>query len=80
MRADLGVVLAAAICATACSNGRTAADPPAPAKAIRMLDEAEVRGPRLAAGHYVEKWRRFAVGLSRIDGSDAQSAPASRAG
>ena len=36
MRADLGVVLAAAICTTACSNGRTAADPPAPAKAVRM--------------------------------------------
>ncbi|HKF46952.1 MAG TPA: hypothetical protein VKB38_06300, partial [Terracidiphilus sp.] len=36
MRADLGVVLAAAICATACSNGRTAADPPALPKAVRM--------------------------------------------
>ena len=51
-----------------------------PAKAIRALDEAEVRALRLSAAHYVAKWRRFAVGLSRIDSSDAQSAPASRAG
>ena len=36
MRADLGIVLAAALFATACSTGRTAADPPAPAKAVRI--------------------------------------------
>lgn len=36
MRADLGIVLAAALFATACSTGRPAADPPAQLKAVRM--------------------------------------------
>ena len=37
-----------------------------PAKAIRMLDAAAIESIRHSAAHYVENWRRFALGLRRI--------------
>ncbi len=40
----------------------------APAKAVRMLDEAAINGLTLSAAHYVKNWQRFARGLTRIDG------------
>lgn len=39
----------------------------APAKAVRMLDEAAINGLKLSAAHYVKNWQRFARGLQRID-------------
>ncbi|MGO4573922.1 gamma carbonic anhydrase family protein [Microvirga sp. 2TAF3] len=39
----------------------------APARAIRVLDEAAIERLRAAAQGYVENWRRFAKGLKRID-------------
>ncbi|QPC87870.1 gamma carbonic anhydrase family protein [Mesorhizobium sp. NBSH29] len=36
----------------------------APAKAIRMLDEAAIKGLRQSAAHYVENGRRFIGGLA----------------
>ncbi len=38
-----------------------------PAKAIRTLDKEAVAKLRLSAAHYVENWRRFAVGMKPID-------------
>jgi carbonic anhydrase/acetyltransferase-like protein (isoleucine patch superfamily) len=38
-----------------------------PARAIRTLDDATVRGLREAARRYVENWQRFSNGLTRID-------------
>ncbi len=40
----------------------------APAKATRTLDSAATEALRGSAEHYVEKWRRFASGLKRVDG------------
>lgn len=40
----------------------------APAKAVRTLDDAAVEGLRRSALRYVEKARRYAAGLRRIDG------------
>ena len=40
----------------------------APAKAIRTLDAAATESLRGSAQLYVEKWRRYASGLKRIDG------------
>ncbi|MCG7391375.1 gamma carbonic anhydrase family protein [Microvirga sp. ACRRW] len=39
----------------------------APAKAIRVLDEAAIERLRWSAKHYVENWKRFAKGMRRID-------------
>lgn len=39
----------------------------APARAIRVLDEAAVERLRLSAQNYVRNWKRFAKGLKRID-------------
>ncbi|MBF9233387.1 gamma carbonic anhydrase family protein [Microvirga alba] len=39
----------------------------APARAIRVLDEAAIERLRWSARHYVENWQRFAKGLKRID-------------
>ncbi|KQY22569.1 gamma carbonic anhydrase family protein [Rhizobium sp. Root483D2] len=39
----------------------------APAKAIRLLDEAAVAGLRLSADSYVKKWQLFAASLSVIE-------------
>jgi len=39
----------------------------APAKAIRVLDEAAVEALRLSARSYVANWKRFAKGMRRID-------------
>ena len=39
----------------------------APAKAIRVLDEAAVAALRLSARSYVANWKRFAKGMRRID-------------
>jgi carbonic anhydrase/acetyltransferase-like protein (isoleucine patch superfamily) len=39
----------------------------APAKAIRVLDEAAIERLRLSSRHYVENWKRFAKGMRRID-------------
>ena len=38
-----------------------------PAKALRVLTDAEVAGLRKSATHYVEAWRRCAAGLRRLD-------------
>ena len=38
----------------------------APAKVVRMLDEATVARLRASAAHYVANWRRHAAGLRRI--------------
>lgn len=38
----------------------------APARAIRTLDDAAVEMMRLSAVRYVENWRRFAAGLTRL--------------
>lgn len=38
----------------------------APAKAVRVLDEATVERLRASAAHYVANWRRHAAGLRRI--------------
>lgn len=40
----------------------------APAKALSTLDAAATEALRGSARHYVEKWRRYASGLKRIDG------------
>jgi len=40
----------------------------APARAVRTLDAASAQRLRLSAANYVENWRRFARGLTRIDG------------
>jgi carbonic anhydrase/acetyltransferase-like protein (isoleucine patch superfamily) len=40
----------------------------APAKALRTLDAAATEALRGSAQHYVEKWRRYALSLKRIDG------------
>lgn len=39
----------------------------APAKAIRVLDEAAVQRLRWSSLHYVENWKRFEKGMRRID-------------
>jgi carbonic anhydrase/acetyltransferase-like protein (isoleucine patch superfamily) len=39
----------------------------APAKAIRVLDEAAIERLRWSSRHYIENWQRFAKGLHRID-------------
>ena len=39
----------------------------APAKAIRVLDEAAVEALRLSARSYVANWKRFAKGMRRSD-------------
>ncbi len=39
----------------------------APAKAIRLLDEAAVEGLRNSSESYVRNWQRFAKGLKRLD-------------
>lgn len=39
----------------------------APAKAIRILDEAAVERLRWSARHYVDNWKRYAAGLRRLD-------------
>lgn len=39
----------------------------APAKAIRVLDEAAIERLRWSARHYVDNWKRYAKGLRRID-------------
>jgi carbonic anhydrase/acetyltransferase-like protein (isoleucine patch superfamily) len=39
----------------------------APAKAVRVLDEAAVERLRWSAQAYVENWKRFAKGMRRID-------------
>lgn len=38
-----------------------------PARAIRQLDDAAKAGLRMSAAHYVERAKRFAAGLTRID-------------
>ena len=38
----------------------------APAKAVRVLDEAAIEGLRRSARHYVANWQRFARGLRRL--------------
>jgi carbonic anhydrase/acetyltransferase-like protein (isoleucine patch superfamily) len=40
----------------------------APARAVRTLDAASAERLRLSAANYVENWRRFARGLTRVDG------------
>jgi carbonic anhydrase/acetyltransferase-like protein (isoleucine patch superfamily) len=39
----------------------------APAKAVRVLDEAAVAGLRASADRYVANAKRFAQGLRRVD-------------
>jgi len=39
----------------------------APAKAIRVLDEAAIVAIRRSAESYVANWKRFAAGMKRID-------------
>ena len=39
----------------------------APAKAVRQLDDDAIAGIARSAASYVERWRRFAAGLRRID-------------
>jgi carbonic anhydrase/acetyltransferase-like protein (isoleucine patch superfamily) len=39
----------------------------APAKAIRVLDDASAERLRWSAKHYVENWKRYAKGMKRID-------------
>ncbi len=39
----------------------------APAKAVRVLDEAAIERLRWSARNYVENWKRFAKGMRRID-------------
>ena len=39
----------------------------APAKAIRVLDEASIEKLRWSAHNYVSNWKRFAKGMRRID-------------
>lgn len=39
----------------------------APARAIRVLDEAAIERLRWSARHYVENWRRFTKEMKRID-------------
>lgn len=39
----------------------------APAKAIRLLDEAAIEGLRRSAAGYVANWQRFARDLKRLD-------------
>ena len=39
----------------------------APAKAVRVLDEAQVARLRAGAKNYVANWQRFKAGLKRID-------------
>ena len=39
----------------------------APAKAVRVLDEAAIAGLRGAADQYVANWKRFSAGMKRID-------------
>ncbi|HXZ14663.1 MAG TPA: gamma carbonic anhydrase family protein, partial [Roseiarcus sp.] len=38
-----------------------------PAKAKKTLDADAVAALRASAAHYVDKWKRFAAGLKRID-------------
>jgi carbonic anhydrase/acetyltransferase-like protein (isoleucine patch superfamily) len=38
-----------------------------PAKAVRMLDKEAVAKLRQSALHYVDNWRRFALGMKAID-------------
>ena len=38
-----------------------------PAKATRTLEKDVAEGLRGSAAHYVDKWRRYAAGLKRID-------------
>lgn len=39
----------------------------APAKVIRTLDDAMAKRIHGTAAHYVRNWRRFSVGLTRVD-------------
>lgn len=39
----------------------------APAKAIRVLDEAAIAGLRASAASYVANWKRFQAGMRRLD-------------
>jgi carbonic anhydrase/acetyltransferase-like protein (isoleucine patch superfamily) len=39
----------------------------APARAVRVLDEAAIERLRWSARHYVDNWKRFAKGMRRID-------------
>jgi carbonic anhydrase/acetyltransferase-like protein (isoleucine patch superfamily) len=39
----------------------------APAKAIRVLDEAAIAGLRASAQGYVANWKRFKAGMRRLD-------------
>lgn len=39
----------------------------APARAVRVLDEAAIAGLRGSAELYVANWKRFAAGMKRID-------------
>jgi carbonic anhydrase/acetyltransferase-like protein (isoleucine patch superfamily) len=39
----------------------------APAKAVRVLDEAAIERLRWSARNYVENWKRYKAGLRRID-------------
>lgn len=39
----------------------------APAKAVRILDAEAAEGLRASASGYVANWRRFAMGLKRVD-------------
>ena len=41
-----------------------------PAKAIRTLDKEAVAKLHQSAAHYVENWRRFAVGMQPIDAGE----------
>jgi len=41
-----------------------------PARATRTLDKEAVAKLRLAAAHYVDNWRRFAMGMKPIDSDE----------
>jgi carbonic anhydrase/acetyltransferase-like protein (isoleucine patch superfamily) len=41
-----------------------------PAKAVRTLDKEAAAKLRQSAAHYVENWRRFAVGMRPIDSGE----------
>jgi carbonic anhydrase/acetyltransferase-like protein (isoleucine patch superfamily) len=41
-----------------------------PAKAVRELDTAAIEGLQASAANYVANWRRFSVGLRRLDLAD----------
>jgi carbonic anhydrase/acetyltransferase-like protein (isoleucine patch superfamily) len=41
-----------------------------PAKAIRTLDKEAAAKLRQSAAHYVDNWRRFAVGMKPIESGE----------